>query len=189
MPQSGKVSATVHELLRLYKQRCTAERNRPRHSSESPPALLPVSFSQAKDWLLRQQKALSAALESGAVSESAREVVAELSRSLAEQPSATAALLEQPARPASPALLPPVMSVGPEPVTVQVRAEERQVLKKAGELVAASGKQKGRTQSKPQKKKKTVSPEMAERQQRASAQMQELGVQPVQVRILFICMP
>ena len=183
MPQSGKVSATVHELLRLYKQRCTAERNRPRHSSESPPALLPVSFSQAKDWLLRHQKALSAALESGAVSESAREVVADLSHSLAEQPSATAALLEQPARPASPALLPPVMSLGPEPVTVQVRAE------KAGELVAASGKQKGRTQSKPQKKKKTVSPEMVERQQRASAQMQELGVQPLQVRILFICMP
>ena len=80
------------------------------------------------------------------------------------------------------------MSLGPEPVTVQVRAEERQVLKKAGELVAASGKQKSKTQSKPQKKK-TVSPEMAERQQRASAQMQELGILPLQVRILFICMP
>ena len=168
-PQSGKVSVTVHELLRRYKERCTAERNMPRPSSVSPPALLPVSFAQAKDWLLRQQKAQSAALESGAVNESAREVLADLSCSLAEQPSATAALLEQPARPASPVLLPPAMSLGPEPVTDKVRAEERQLHKKGKERAVASGKPSQK------KKKKTVPPEMEERQQRASGRGQKLS--------------
>ena len=119
------------------------------------------------------------------MNESAREVLADLSCSLAEQPSATAALLEQPARPASPELLPPAMSLGPEPVTDKVRAEERQSHKKGEERAVASGKP-----SKNLAKKKTVPPEMEERQQRALAQMQELGVQPLQVRILFcISMP
>ena len=125
MPQSGKVGVTVQGLLQRYKERCRQERKRPRQSSESPPALLPVSFALAKDWLLKQQKASSEALQLGAVNEEAREVVADLSRSLAEQPTSTAALLEQPASRASPAVAPPVMSLGPEPVTDQERAEER----------------------------------------------------------------
>lgn len=56
------------------------------------------------------------ALQTGAVNEDAQEVVAELNRSLAEQPTATAALLEQPARPASPVVPPPEMSLGSQPV-------------------------------------------------------------------------
>ena len=55
MPQSGKISTKVNSLLQRYKERCRTERKRPRHSSESPAALLPVSFAQAKDWLLKQQ--------------------------------------------------------------------------------------------------------------------------------------
>ena len=84
-----------------------------------------MSFALAKDWLLKQQKASSEALQLSAVNEEARGVVADLSRSLAELPASTAALLEQPASRASPAVAPPVMSLGPEPVTDHVRAEER----------------------------------------------------------------
>ncbi len=101
------------------------ERNRPQDSHEGPPALFPVSFAQAKDWLIRQQKAQSTALETGAVNKEAREVVADLNRSLEEQPEATAALLNQPARLASPMVPPPAMSLGPEAVSNQERAEER----------------------------------------------------------------
>ena len=136
MPQSGRVSVTVNSLLQRYKEHCRAERKRLRHSAESPPALLPVSFAQAKDWLLKQTQ--SEALQTGAVNEDAREVVADLNRSLAEQPASTAALLEQPAHPASPVVPPPVMSLGPEPVTDQVRAEER-ARRQAEELRVASG--------------------------------------------------
>ncbi len=103
MPQSGRVGTTVHTMLQRYRERCQAARKRPRESSQSPPAaLLPVSFSLAKDWLLRQQRAQSEPLESGAVNEEAREVVTDINRSLDEQSTSTAALLEQPARPASP---------------------------------------------------------------------------------------
>ena len=70
-PQSGKVSATVNTL-------CRAERKRLQDLAETPLALLPVSFVQAKDWLLRQQKAQSQALQIGAVNKEAREVVTEL---------------------------------------------------------------------------------------------------------------
>ena len=179
MPQSGKVSITVHELLKRYKERCTTERNKPRPSSVSPPALLPVSFAQAKDWLFRQQRAQSSALEFGAVNETARQVVADLNFSLAEQPPANAALLQQPARPASPVLIQPVLSLGPELVTDEVRAEERQVQKKAGKQAVRSGKQSSNPKT---KKMKIVSPEMEECQQRATVRMQELGVQPLQVK-------
>ena len=65
MPQSGKISVTVSTLLQRYREHCTAERQQSRHSSESPAALLPVSFSQAKDWLLKRQKAQCQALETG----------------------------------------------------------------------------------------------------------------------------
>jgi len=97
MPQSGRVSITAKTLLQQYKERCTAERKQPRHTSESPAPLLPVSFALAKDWLLKQQKAQSEALQTGAVNEEAQQVIADLSSSLAEQPVSTAVLLEQPA--------------------------------------------------------------------------------------------
>ena len=71
MPQSGKVSVTVKTLLQHYKEQCRAKRKRLRESSESPPALLPVSFALAKDWLLEQQKDPSEVLETGAVNEEA----------------------------------------------------------------------------------------------------------------------
>ena len=123
MPQSGKTGVTVKTLLAQYKERCRAAREHPRE--ESPPALLPVSFSQAKDWLLRQQRAQSEPLESGSVNEEAREVVADLQCSLNEQSAAVATLLDQPARPAAPVVPQPAISLGPEPVTDSMRAEER----------------------------------------------------------------
>jgi hypothetical protein len=56
-------------------------------------------------------------LESGAVNEQARGVVADLSRSL----------LDQPAPQAAPVVAPPILSLGPEAVDDQVRAEEVRV--------------------------------------------------------------
>ena len=47
MPQSGKISVTVNKLLQQYKERCQAERKM-KLDDENPPALLPVSFVQAK---------------------------------------------------------------------------------------------------------------------------------------------
>jgi len=86
MPQSGRVSVTINTLLQQYKERCRAERKQQHDSSESPPALLPVSFALAKDWLLKQQKAQSEALQTGAVNEDAREVVADLNQAASSQP-------------------------------------------------------------------------------------------------------
>ena len=65
MPQTGKISVTVHKLLQQYREYCSVERVRSRHSLESPAALLPVSFAQAKDWLLKKQKAQNQAIETG----------------------------------------------------------------------------------------------------------------------------
>ena len=180
MPQSGKSSTTVHELLRHYKERCSAERKRPRTSSESLPALLPVSFAQAKDWLLQQQRAQSEALESGAVNEEAREIAVDLSDTLSQRPAATAELLEQPAHIASPVVPPPAMSLGPVPVTTEEREKERAVerARRKAEAPRTSSLQKG----KGGKKKKVLSPEMAERRMREFTRMQELGVTPLQVR-------
>ena len=178
MPQSGRVGVTVTTLLQRYKERCRAERKRMQDTAETPPALLPVSFARAKNWLLRQQQAQSQALQIGAVNEEAREVVAELSLCLAEQPASTATLLEQPARPASPVIAQPVLSLGPEPVTDQARAEERaegKHRKKVGEIAGPSKKK-----ATPNKKKKDIPPELQERQERASARMLELGVPPLQ---------
>ena len=185
MPQSGRVGIAVNSLLQRYKERCRAERKRPRHSSESPAALLPVWFAQAKDWLFRQQKAQSEALQTGAVNEDAHEVIADLNRSLAEQPASTAALLEQPARPASPVVLQPVMSLGPEPVTDRVRAKERaeeRARRQTEEPCAVSGKNKTAAP----KERKAIPPELEERQKRASARMLELGVPLLQARIYVI---
>ena len=78
-----------------------------------------MSFAQAKDWLLQQQRAQSEALERGAVNEEAREIGVDLSNTLSEQPAATAELLEQPARIASPVDPPPATSLGPVPVTTE----------------------------------------------------------------------
>ncbi len=152
-----------------------------RHSAESPPALLPVSFAQAKDWLLRQHKAQSEALQTGAVNEHEREVIADLNRSLAEQPASTAALQEQPARPASPVVPTPVMSLGPEPVTDHVRAEER-----AKERAHRQAQEPPRKKKAIQVKKKIIPLELEEWQKRASARMLELGVPPLQARINFL---
>ena len=186
MPRSGKVSVTVNTLLQNYKERCRTERKRPRDSSESPAALLPVSFAQAKDWLLKQQKALSEPLQTGAVNEEAREAVADLNRSLAEQPPSTAALLEQPARPASPVVPPAVISLGPEQVTDSVRAEEcaEERARKKAEKPRAAPTCSPKTP--PPKKRKTIPPELEERQKRASTRLLELGVLPLQVRIYFL---
>lgn len=125
MPQSGRGSVTVKSLLQTYKEHCTAERKELQHSSESPAPLLPVSFALAKDWLLKQQKTQLLALQTGAVNEDAQEVISDLSASLSEQPTSTAALLAQPARPASPVVLQPMLSLGLERVTDRERAEER----------------------------------------------------------------
>ena len=125
MPQSGRVSVTIKSLLQKYKEHCTAERKRPRHLSGSPAPLLPVSFALAKDCLLKQQKVQSEALQTDAVNEDAQEVIADLTSSLSEQPASTAALHEQPARPAFPVVPPPAMSLGPERVTEREKAEER----------------------------------------------------------------
>ena len=172
MPQSGKINVTVNNLLQQYRKHCRAERKRPRPSSASPPALLPVSFALVKDWLLRQQKAQSEAIQAGAVNEEAREVVAYLNRSLAEQPATTAALLDQPVRPASLVVPTPVMSLGPEPVTDKERAEER--------AEKRARRQLEERHAVPSKKRKAIPPELEERQQRASARMQELSVPPLQ---------
>ena len=183
MPQSSKVSSAVNTLLQEYKKHCREERKRLQDSVETPPALLAVSFAQAKDWLLRQQKAQSQALQVGAVNEEAREVVTELHQSLAEQPASTAALLEQPARRASPVVPQPVMSLGPEPVTDQVRAEEQaeqRARRQAEESAGPSQKKAAPSQRKAAPKKKAIPPELQERQERASVRMLELGVPPLQ---------
>ena len=70
------------------------------------------------------------------------------------------------------------MSLGPEPVTDHVRAEERmkeQAHRQAEELCVVSG------QKKVAPKKKAIPPELEERQKKASARMLELGVPPLQV--------
>ncbi len=112
-------------------------------------------------------------------------MVFELSRSLAEQPPSTASLLEQPARPASLVVPPPVMSLGPEQVTDQVRAEERaeeRARRQAEEPHAVSAKRK----TPAPKKRKTIPPELEDRQQRASARMKTLGVPLLEVRLDFL---
>ena len=68
---------------------------------------------------------MSESLESGAVNEEAREVVAELNESLNEQSTSTAALLDQPACQASPIVPTPIMTLGPETVTDSMRAGEK----------------------------------------------------------------
>ena len=85
---------------------------------------------------------------------------------------------------ASPAVPPAAISLGPEQVTDQVRAEKRaevQGRKKGEECACAESVPK----APPQKKRKTIPPELEERQQRASARLLELGVPALQVRTYF----
>jgi hypothetical protein len=163
MPRSGKVSVTVNSLLQNYKERCRTEKKRPRDSTKSPAALLPVSFVQAKDWLLKLQKTLSEPLQTGAVNEEAREVVVDLNHSLAQQPASTAALLEKPARPASPMVPPAVISLGPEQVTDSVRAEERAEERARQKAEKPRAAPTCSPKTPPPKKRKTILPEMEER--------------------------
>ena len=59
------------------------------------------------------------------MNEEAREVIADLNRSLDDQTPSAAELLEQLVRPASLVIVPPELSLGPEVVTGMMRAEER----------------------------------------------------------------
>lgn len=56
MPQSRRVSVTVQACYNATRSIVKEEGKLLRQSSESPPALLPESFTLAKDWLLQQQK-------------------------------------------------------------------------------------------------------------------------------------
>ena len=118
------------------------------------------------------------------MNEEAREVVANLNRSLAEQPASTAALLEQSARPASPVVPPAAMSLGPEQVTDQAREERAEVRghKKREKRARAESTPK----TPPPKKRKTVPPELEERQKKAAARLLEMGVPALQVRTYFL---
>ena len=71
---------------------------------------------------MKQQGAQSEAVEAGAVNGEAREVISDLSHLLEERPPH---LLEQPSSSASPIILPPQLSMGPESVTEAMRSEER----------------------------------------------------------------
>lgn len=160
MPQSGKVGVTVKQ-LQHYKERCQIERKSQLDMDESPLALLPVSFAQAKDWLLKQQRAHSVAIEVGTVNEAARQVVSELRQALSDQPTSTARLLELPPRPASPAIPTPQFSFGPEQISDATRAEEH----------ARQNPPKKRTRAQPSqktKKPKLIPPELGGNNYRCS---------------------
>ena len=121
------------------------------------------------------------------MNEEAREVVADLDRSLAEQSISKVALLEQPAQPASPVVPPPVMSFGPEPVTDQVTAEERAEEHACKQAEERHGQKKDPETVIPKKvaprKKKAIPPELEERQRKASDRMLKLDFPPLQARI------
>ena len=136
-------------------------------------SLLPVSFTQVKDWPLRQQKVQQETFQIGAVNKDAREVVADLSYTLSEQPASTAALLKQSALTASPVVHPPAMSLGPEPVINEIRAEEHaeeRAQRKANPPPTAS-----RPKKLAPKETKVILQELEERQRKAAARMLELG--------------
>lgn len=96
MPQSGRISTSIHQLLQKYKDRCNVERKRQRQSDQSHIALLPVSFALAKDWIISKKREHSEALQQmGTVNEEARRVVSELTCCLLDQSTSTARLLDQ----------------------------------------------------------------------------------------------
>ena len=86
--------------------------------------------------------------------------------------------------PASPAVPPAAISLGPEQVTDQVRAEKRTEVqgRKKGEKCACA---ESVPMAPPQKKRKTIPPELEEWQKTASARLLELGVLAFQVRTYF----
>ena len=139
MPQTGRPGVVVKQLLTQYKKRCEDERKKHEQDGDRCPLdLFPVSFAHAKDWLLKKHRAQSEAFMAGAVNKTAREVITELSQSLDKPTTSAASLLEQPAQPASPVIPLPQLSLGPEPVTDEARAEERR--KRAQERREQQGK-------------------------------------------------
>ena len=195
MPQTGRPGVVVKQLMTQYKQRCEDERKKHEQDGDRCPLdLFPVSFAHAKDWLLKKQRAQSEALMAGAVNETAREVITELSQSLDEPSTSAASLLEQPARPASPVIPLPQLSLGPELVTDEARAEERR--KRTQERREQQGKPPAKSAGRSEtphaetprapraKKPKAVDPEMQERQERAKTRMLQLGVTPVEVSFI-----
>ena len=192
LPQSGGVGANVKQLIQKYKKRCQDERQS-QEKDQCPLALLPVSFAQAKDWLLKKQKIYSEAIVAGTVNEAAREVVTDLNRFLTEQPTSTALMLQQPPCPASPVIPTPQFSLGPDPITDEVRNKEQMERRKElMERRVAERNDPTTCAPKPKKPKpkkpKSIPPELEERQQRAQSRMLQLGVSPVDVRILHQCM-
>ena len=128
----------------------------------------------------KQQKILSEPLSSGAVNEEAREVIMDLNVSLVDQPTSTAALLDQPARTADPTIPTQSMSLDPEKVTDEERAKEKAERKaKLTPKVATPKKAVP-------KKAKAVPPELQERQARAAARMLELGVRPHEASVIVL---
>ena len=115
----------------------------------------------------------------GAINDDARDVVDDLNRSLAKQAPSTAQLLEQAARKASPVILPQSVSLGPVLVTDSVRTKER------AEKGAAREPPTKIRKTQP-KKVKEFSPEMEERQRRASARMLELGIPTHQASLIYV---
>ena len=76
------------------------------------------------------------------------------------------------------------MSLGPELVTDRVRAEERaeeRAHRQAEQPRVVSGQ---KTATLAPKKRKTIPSELEERQKKASARMQELGVPPLEVELI-----
>ena len=166
--------------LQQYKEHCQLERKCSRLPTQSPPALLLVSFARAKDWLVKQRKALSKLLNSGAINEEAREVVMDLNIFLADQPTSIAALLDQPAQSVVPT---PSMSLGPEKVTDEEQAKERSEEWAKNKASPKTLKKVAPKKAVP-KKAKLIPPELQERQARAAAQMLELSVVPVEASVI-----
>ena len=159
MPQSGKVNLLVNDILIKYKERCREERKRERDSNRAPPPLLSLSFAQAKDWLIKQQRANAEALTIGIVNEESREITTELNISLSDQSATTSALLQQPACSAAPVIPIPQLSLGPEAVTNEVRAHERRELEEERTSLPNT-KPKPAAKKPAPKKRKAVSSEM-----------------------------
>ena len=123
MPQRGSPSTLVKTLLDQYREHSRIMRKK-RGPGESPPALLPVSFAHAKEWLLRQQREESSAIEAGVVNTIARNLTEELTACLQQQPESALAALDRPARPAQPVVPESQPSSGPQPITLEDRVKD-----------------------------------------------------------------
>ena len=76
MPQRGSPSTLLKTLLEQYCEH-SREMRKQRRPGETPPALLPVSFAQAKEWLLRQ-RGESSAIAAGARNKVTRNLTEEV---------------------------------------------------------------------------------------------------------------